>query len=67
MKLSEHDIDALLEVVSAIWDRNQVFRGKLRKKYFLKDMEAYLKNASSGTMENVCPSCLGTGYKSEGK
>lgn len=63
MKLSDHDIDEFLELVEHSYNNNSKFKGDLRKRYMLEDLKHYLKQKSSGVRENVCPHCLGSGYK----
>ena len=65
VKISDHDIDVIIDLVSFYYDRNKCFRGNLRKEYLLRDLHGALHNKQAGTHEGVCQKCLGTGYESE--
>jgi len=62
-KLSDNDIDEIIDLVDHSWENNKDFRGRYRKEYFISDLRCLLRNRSSGLRENVCIHCLGTGYK----
>jgi hypothetical protein len=63
VKLSEHDIDEIIDLARHTWHTNKDFRGEYRKEYFMRDLKLLLNCKSSGVKENVCSQCLGTGYK----
>lgn len=57
IKFSETQIDAIIKSADSAWRHNQM--PKSRKENFLLTLENYL--SETGTIENVCHRCLGTG------
>jgi len=62
-KFSDYDIDDVISLVNYCFTKNQNFSKDALKMYLLEDLKRLLKNKSSGVRNNVCPSCLGSGYK----
>lgn len=56
---SDIQIEHILEIAEAAYRHNKLSKGM--KQTFLLTLQEYLK--TNGTIENVCPSCLGTGKR----
>lgn len=64
-KLSDAEIDEIVGMARHVWHSVKYFRGETRKEFFMRDLERLLRHSSSGTKENVCHHCLGTGYSTK--
>jgi len=62
MKLSNAVITHVIERAEASWRHNKLPAS--RKENYLLTLKLYL--SQGGTIENVCPACLGSGFKGEG-
>ena len=63
IKLSDHDIEIILLSAEHTWENTKGLPSKLRKKYFLEQFRTLLEAKTAGLKENVCPHCLGSGYR----
>ena len=63
MKLSDHDIDQIVDYANSCFGRSKGYSPAYRKQYFLDDLKAMLRQDSSGWQIDACPACAGTGYK----
>jgi hypothetical protein len=65
MKLSDENIEYVLEVIEIRMNNlvNVGFRGKALREELLLDIKRQLKNDQGGLRQNVCPVCVGSGYK----
>jgi hypothetical protein len=63
MKLSEENIDTILDLTEMAYDKVKNFSITVRKKYLIEELRCYLMGEQSGLRENICKKCLGTGYE----
>jgi hypothetical protein len=64
IKLSDHDIDELLHSFDFVYKLSSGIRKRESMIVYLRDhLKLFLNGKQSGTRENVCQKCLGTGYR----
>ena len=62
MKLSEHDIDEICNMVKNKMDINSVYSKRAMIEYTIADLKKALEFMASGIRHGVCPHCMGAGY-----